>query len=277
MLSARYKIPCGARAPSTFGCFPVKTFRSFLVLLLLAAGLFPPATLARTARAADGDAEAAGKGTEAETKGSVVIPPFRLPAGNARFENITFVVYDTETTGFSPVNDRILEIGAIKIVGGEEIGRATWLINPERYIPYFVQEVHHINYDMVKDCPTFREVYPEFADFVGSAVLIAHNAPFDNRFMAAEIERAGMPVMRNAVLDSLALFRRWHPELESHTVSALIDYYGLDSSQGNLHRATDDSFFVYKALAAELKRRSAEPRFRDLTSVAPPLYFAGAK
>lgn len=259
----RYNRGCALRA------FPVKPFRLFPVtVLFLCAGLLPPAVSAR----------AAGDGSPAEgKKGEVQLPPFRLPAANTRFDNITFVVYDTETTGFSPVNDRILEIGAIKILGGVEIDRATWLINPERYIPYFVQEVHHISYDMVKDCPTFAEVYPEFVSFVGPAVLIAHNAPFDNRFMAAEIERAGMPMMKNAVLDSLALFRRWHPELERHTVSALMDYYALDPEGGNLHRATDDSFFVYKALAAELKKRNAEPRFRDLTSVAAPLYFAGAR
>ncbi|MBQ7252272.1 MAG: 3'-5' exonuclease [Kiritimatiellae bacterium] len=256
-------------------------FRFFpLFVLSLCAGLLlPPAASARTARAAGKAAEPPAEAApeKAAASGAMEVPAFRLPAGNARFENIPFVVYDTETTGFSPVNDRILEIGAIKIVGGVEIDRATWLINPERYIPYFVQEVHHITYDMVKDCPTFAQVYPEFAAFVGSSVLIAHNARFDNRFMSAEIARAGLPVMRNAVIDSLTLFRRWHPELESHTVSALIDYYGLDSSQGNLHRATDDSFFVYKAIAAELARQSDEPRFRDLTRIAPPMYFADAQ
>ena len=246
----------------------MKPFRLLpFFLLFLCVGLLPQAGAARVAEEAAGDAAAEG----------MKLPAFRLPTANTRFDNITFVVYDTETTGFSPVNDRIVEIGAIKIHGGVEIDRATWLINPERYIPYFVQDVHHISYDMVKDCPTFAQVYPEFVSFVGSAVLIAHNAPFDNRFMAAEIERAGMPMMKNAVLDSLALFRRWHPELESHTVTALMEYYTLDKEGGAFHRATDDSFFVYKALAAELKARNAEPRFRDLTSVAEPLYFAGAR
>jgi len=248
----------------------VNILRFFLLPLFLAAAiLVPPAEAAR--------AERKLSAKEKAERAKLEIPNFRLPSGNTRFENITFVVYDTETTGFSPVNDRILEIGAIKILGGVEIDRATWLINPERYIPYFVQNVHHISYDMVKDCPTFAEVYPEFVAFVGPSVLIAHNAPFDNRLMSAEIARAGYPPLKNAVLDSLALFRRWHPELESHTVSALIDFYGLDSSEGHLHRATDDSFFVYKALAAELARQTDVPRFRDLTRVAPPLYFAGAK
>lgn len=209
---------------------------------------------------------------------TVISPPsFRLPGANTRFENITFVVYDTETTGFSPAKDRVLEIGAIKIRDGVEIDRATWLINPQRYIPYYVQNVHNITPEMVKDCPTFAEVYPEFLDFIDGAVLIAHNAPFDNRFISAEAIRNNMPPPKNAVLDSLTLFRKWHPELKSHTVSSLIEYYGLDMGGGALHRATDDSYFVFLAIQAELKTRFESPRFRDLTSVAGILHFADAE
>lgn len=210
----------------------------------------------------------------ADLAGGVEAPAFRLPGGNTKFGNITFVVYDTETTGFSPAKDRIVEIGAIKVRDGVEIDRASWLINPQRYIPYYVQNVHHITPEMVKDQPTFAEVYPEFLAFIDGAVLIAHNARFDNRFISAEAIRNEMPPPKNAVLDSLALFRQWHPEIGAHTVSALIEYYGLDAAQGTLHRATDDSFFVYKAIQAELSRRSENPRFRDLTETAGVLHFA---
>ncbi|MBR6022801.1 MAG: 3'-5' exonuclease [Kiritimatiellae bacterium] len=191
-------------------------------------------------------------------------PSFRMPAGNTRFENITFVVFDTETTGFSPSKDRLVEIGAVKIRNGENLGEKTWLINPQRYIPWYVQEVHHITPEMVADAPTFAEVYPEFLEFIDGSVLIAHNAPFDIRFIAAEAERNGFPEPKNAVLDSLELFRNWYPELPSHTVSDLVDLYQLPTEGLHAHRATDDSVFVYHAIQQEMERRNEAPRFGEL-------------
>jgi DNA polymerase III epsilon subunit family exonuclease len=190
--------------------------------------------------------------------------PFRMPTANTKFANITFVVFDTETTGFSPVKDRLVEIGAVKIRNGEVLGERTWLINPQRYIPYYVQEVHHITPEMVRDKPTFAEVYPEFLDFIDGTVLIAHNAPFDVRFIAAEALRNNMPVPKNAVLDSLTLFKRWHPDLPSHTVSSLVELFDIDTEGLNAHRATDDSIFVYRAIQKELELHDAEPRFGEI-------------
>ena len=190
--------------------------------------------------------------------------PFRMPTANTKFANVTFVVFDTETTGFSPVKDRLVEIGAVKIRNGEVLGEKTWLINPQRYIPYFVQEVHHITPEMVRDKPVFAEVYPEFLEFIDGAVLVAHNAPFDVRFIAAEALRNGFPVPKNAVVDSLALFKRWHPDMPSHTVSSLIERFGIDTEGLQTHRATDDSIFVYQAIQKELEGRDAEPRFGEI-------------
>ena len=191
-------------------------------------------------------------------------PSFRMPAGTTRFENVTFVVFDTETTGFSPSKDRLVEIGAVKIRNGENLGERTWLVNPQRYIPWYVQEVHHITPEMVADKPTFAEIYPEFLEFIDGSVLIAHNAPFDIRFIAAEAERNGFPPPKNAVLDSLELFRHWYPELQSHTVSDLIDLYQLSTESLHAHRATDDSIFVYHAIQREMERRNESPRFGEL-------------
>ena len=190
--------------------------------------------------------------------------PFRMPTANTKFANITFVVFDTETTGFSPVKDRLVEIGAVKIRNGEVLEERTWLINPQRYIPYYVQDVHHITPEMVRDKPVFAEVYPEFLEFIDGTVLIAHNAPFDVRFIAAEALRNGFPVPKNAVLDSLTLFKRWHPDMPSHTVSSLIERFGIDTEGLQAHRATDDSIFVYRAIQKELEGREAEPRFGEI-------------
>lgn len=206
----------------------------------------------------------------------VVPPAFRMPTAGTRMENITFVIFDTETTGFSPINDRVIEIGAVKVLNGKKLGEKTWLINPQRSIPWYVQNVHHISVEMVKDQPTFAEIYPEFLEFIDGSVLIAHNAPFDVRMMSAEAERAKMPAPKNAVLDSLALFRNWYPDLKSHQLGDIINFMDISSEGMHAHRATDDSLFVYLAIQKEMERRSEEPRFSELLKDAGKvLRFAG--
>lgn len=200
-------------------------------------------------------------------------PSFRMPTGNTKFQNVTFVVFDTETTGFSPSKDRLVEIGAVKIRNGEKLGERTWLINPERYIPWYVQDVHHITPEMVADKPTFAEVYPEFLEFIDGSVLIAHNARFDIRFIAAEAVRNGLPPPKNAVIDSLELFRTWYPDLGSHTVGDLVNLYQIPTEGLHAHRATDDSLFVYYAIQQEMERRADEPRFGELLKASTVLRF----
>lgn len=199
---------------------------------------------------------------------SVVPPAFRMPAGNTYMKNVTFVVFDTETTGFSPTKDRLVEIGAVKIRDGENLGEKTWLINPKRSIPWYVQKVHNITPEMLADRPVFADVYPEFLEFIDGAVLIAHNAPFDIRFIAAEAVRNNMPTPKNACLDSLAMFRNWRPEMKNHRVADLIDLYDISTEGMQAHRATDDSLFVYYAIQKEMEQRSDTPRFSDLLKSA---------
>ena len=206
----------------------------------------------------------------------VVPPAFRMPTAATRMENITFVIFDTETTGFSPVNDRVLEIGAVKVRDGKKLGEKTWLINPKRSIPWYVENVHHISAEMLKDCPTFAQVYPEFLEFIDGSVLIAHNAPFDIRMMSAEAARAEMPAPKNAVLDSLALFRNWYPDLKSHQLGDIVDLLDISREGMQAHRATDDSLFVYLAIQKEMERRSEDPRFSELLkSAGSALRFTG--
>ena len=206
----------------------------------------------------------------------VVPPAFRMPTASTRMANITFVIFDTETTGFSPAKDRLVEIGAVKVRNGKKLGEKTWLINPQRYIPWYVQQVHNITIEMLKDCPTFDQVYPEFLEFIDGSVLIAHNAPFDIRMMSAEAARAEMPAPKNAVFDSLALFRNWYPDLKSHQLGDIVDLLEISRDGMQAHRATDDSLFVYLAIQKEMERRSEEPRFQELLeSAGKVLRFAG--
>ena len=155
----------------------------------------------------------------------------------AALSNTTFVAFDTETTGFSPETERIIEIGAVKYRNGEILDSKNWLVNPGIPIPN--AQVHGITDDDVKGQPGFAETYPAFTNFVGDAVLIAHNASFDVRFMAAEIRRNGLEPLPNPTINSLTLFRRWYPDAPSHKLGELARH--LDIGVATEHRALDDS------------------------------------
>ena len=94
-----------------------------------------------------------------------------------------FVVFDIETTGFSKINDKIIEIGAVKISKGEITERYSTFVNPQIPIPYEITQLTTINDDMVAQAPVIEEVLPEFLEFCKGAVLVAHNAAFDMGFI----------------------------------------------------------------------------------------------
>lgn len=177
-----------------------------------------------------------------------VAPPRSTPA-----TNVAFVFFDTETTGFSPANDRIIELAAVKMLDGRIVETKSWLIDPKRKIPYGAQRVHGITPEMVKDAPTFDRVYPEFSAFIEGAVLVAHNAPFDLRFMRAEMDRNGFQPPMNPVLDSLKLFRNWYPDLPSHSLETVVTEERIRAPV--FHRATDDARYIGLIMRKMFKRR----------------------
>ncbi len=169
-------------------------------------------------------------------------PHADLPFPHRKLANVTFVAFDTETTGVNPGTDRIVEIGAVKYRDGEIVGEKSWLINPGREIPWWAKRVHGISTEMVRDAPLFHEVFAEFESFVQGSVLVAHNAPFDIAFIGRELLRAGMEPPPHLVIDSLALFRTWFPELQSHALSLVAEHTQVTG--GTFHRALADSMFV---------------------------------
>lgn len=163
-----------------------------------------------------------------------------LPRMSTPVRNLSLVMFDTETTGFSPSKDRLVELGAVKIENGQIISRTNWLINPGRKIPDRVIKVHGISNEMVQDKPGFAQVYPEFLAYIGDSILLAHNARFDVDFVRAEILRAGQPLPSNATVDTLKLFRKWYPDAPSHKVGVLIDFIGIQKGEA-LHRGDVDA------------------------------------
>jgi DNA polymerase-3 subunit alpha (Gram-positive type) len=196
-----------------------------------------------------------------------------IPYSHRKISNTPFVAFDTETTGFSPANNRIVEIAGVKYQNGQIVEKKTWLIDPQCPIPYWARKVHGITDAMVEGKPTFEEIYPEFLAFTDGCVLMAHNAGFDVGFIKAEIERAGLPFPRNRIIDSLTLFRGWYPDLESHTLEALASH--IEVNNGGFHRALADSIYIAHILDDGLGRMDNRARLRDLYMAAggSPLQF----
>ncbi len=152
----------------------------------------------------------------------------------------TVVVLDFETTGLSPdLGDRAIEIGAVKIEQGAVVEQFQGLMNPGQRISAFIEDYTGITNAMLKRTPPCGEVMTAFADFVGSADLVAHNASFDKRFLYAELER----VRRNCdgkFACSMLVARRIYQQAENHQLGTLVEYANIPND-GTFHRALADA------------------------------------
>ncbi|GMQ81094.1 MAG: DEDD exonuclease domain-containing protein [Rhodothermia bacterium] len=148
------------------------------------------------------------------------------------------VITDTETTGLSPVRNRLIEIGATRIVDGEEPISFSQLIDPGESIPYRITRLTGITSSMVVGCPDASEVIPQFDQFLGDGILVAHNLSFDRGFLNAERERLGLGSIQNQGLCTVRLARRLLPGLRSKSLGSLAKFFRI-ASHGR-HRALRD-------------------------------------
>ena len=150
-----------------------------------------------------------------------------------------YVVFDIETTGFSPVKCKIIEIGAVRIDSkGNEIGRFSEFVNPEEPIPYEITKLTSIDDSMVKDAPTIETILPKFREFCKDAVIVAHNASFDTSFIKHWSKVVGIPYDYPA-LDTMTLAHIFLPELGRYNLDRLCKYFKVVNAHH--HRACDDA------------------------------------
>ncbi len=159
------------------------------------------------------------------------------PRGQSLDES--FVVFDIETTGLSKENDKITEIGAVKVENGKITERFSTFVNPQRTLSEEIVKLTNITDDMLKDAPLIDSVLPEFLAFCGDSVLVAHNAGFDVGFIRNNAEVLGMPSVDNTVLDTVELSRTLLPELKKHKLNIVAEHLGV-SLEGH-HRAVNDA------------------------------------
>ena len=153
------------------------------------------------------------------------------------------IVFDTETTGLDPYQDRVIELGGVELVKRFPTGRTFhFYLNPQgREINAEALAVHGITAADLADKPRFDDIAEDFLSFIDGARLVAHNATFDISFINAELERLGhLPVTVDRVVDTLAIARRKHP-MGPNSLDALCRRYGIDNSRRTKHGALLDS------------------------------------
>ncbi len=149
-----------------------------------------------------------------------------------------YVVFDIETTGFSPEINQIIEIGAVKVEEGKIVGRFSTFVNPEVPIPYRIEELTHISDNMVIDAPTIDVVLPEFLQFCEGCVMVAHNADFDMSFIKKKAEDIGV-IFAPTYIDTVAMARFLLPNLNRFKLDTVAKAVGVPLD--NHHRAVDDA------------------------------------
>ena len=150
----------------------------------------------------------------------------------------TYVVFDIETTGFSPINNRIIEIGAVKVRDGQILDRFSTFVNPRVPIPFEIEKLTSISDDMVMDAPGIEEVLPQFLHFCDGCVLVAHNAAFDMSFITENAAGLSLPTDYTYV-DTMVVSRVLLPNQNKHTLDALCKTFNVVLE--NHHRAVDDA------------------------------------
>ena len=143
-----------------------------------------------------------------------------------------YVVFDVETTGLSPQGgDRIVEIAAVRVRGGEIIDSFESLVNPQRDLPIEAQQIHHITEAMLAEAPTADKILPKIINFTGGACLVGHNVKFDLNFLCYELSLIGRKLREETpAIDTLKMAKAFLPHLTNfrlfhvaHSVGAAIE------------------------------------------------------
>jgi DNA polymerase III epsilon subunit family exonuclease len=176
------------------------------------------------------------------------------------YESGPFTVFDVETTGMSPVNDRIVELAALRIdTDGHKIHYQS-LINPGCLIPSRAMQVHGITDAMVAHEPNFTQVGYDFLELAKDSILVAHNARFDLGFLQESLSRCGLPLWKGKTLDTLRFTKQAYAGLPSYSLQNLRRTFQLDDTSDDMqaHRAAADVEWTAQLLGivmTELLRR----------------------
>lgn len=175
--------------------------------------------------------------------------------GDAVLSEGLFCVFDIETTGLSPKDCAITEIGGVLYKNGEIIDTFESFVNPHMPIPENIVELTGITDEMVADAPDISEVLAKFLDFAGDSIFVAHNAGFDIGFIRYAAEVCGLP-FNPTYIDTVALSRYCNPDLKKHKLDIVAQYFGLGDF--NHHRAYEDAHMLALVFGKLCEKLEAE-------------------
>ena len=185
---------------------------------------------------------------------NIVVRPTTTP-----LEGTTYVVFDTETTGFNAGGeDQMIEIGAVKICGDEIVDRFDELIDPKRHIPDKITELTCITDEMVKGKDDEETVTKKFLEWTGDLPMVAHNAKFDISFIEMAMKKYGLGEFKNTVIDTLELSRTLDQGYARHGLSALVKRYNVPWEEDAHHRADYDAEGTAYVFSKMLQKLTAQ-------------------
>ncbi len=185
-----------------------------------------------------------------------------------------YVAFDLETTGLSSKEDRIIEIGAVRMKDGKELDRFQTFVDPQRKLDKKIVELTGISDDMLVGAPKIEEALPQFLEFVGDRVLVAHNSDFDTGFIRAACERLGLPYTYTAA-DTLILSQNLLPQLSKFKLDVVAA--SLSLPEFNHHRAADDAAICGMIMARLMKKAEEELSIHSLQQINPAMLGLRAK
>ncbi len=181
--------------------------------------------------------------------------------------NDDIIIFDLETTGLNANEERITEIGAVKLRNLEIVEEFQSFVNPEKHIPENITKITGIDDSMVADAPSEREAILKFIEFCGGAPLVAHNAKFDMSFVRACCNRCRIPYKAHSI-DTLALCKAGVPNRKSYSLDAMADHFNLGDF--NHHRAVDDAKMlsqIFIKLVEEVRKGRTVEKLGDLNAI----------
>lgn len=169
---------------------------------------------------------------------------FLSRARGKTLKDLEYVILDIETTGLEPTQAEITEIGALKVIGKEVKDIYSSLIKPKQSISAEITKLTGIDDEMVKDFPPAEQILPKFLDFIGDAILIAHNAAFDLPFIKYHTKQLLNKEFNNQVACTLKTSRFLLPQLPNHKLHTVAEHFKLKVV--NRHRAMGDVELTYQ-------------------------------
>ncbi len=180
--------------------------------------------------------------------------------------NGEFIIFDIETTGLSVMQEKITEIGAVRMVNGDIKDTFSTFVNPEKHIPEKITELTGISDDMVADAPSEREAVRKFLEYCGEdAIVVAHNASFDTSFIKAAAQRNDLKYTLTHI-DTLAVSRGLFPQLAKHKLDTIAKHLKLGNF--NHHRACDDAMMLARIFQVMLNKLSEEYGIKNTSQIS---------